>query len=892
MTVKRFLSIVMIICLVFCTAVSALAENTLVIREKVIFDLQSYGILQGTENGELELDRNVTRAEFCAFVARMMGVENFPYSEGFKDVTRDAWYAQDVSAMVAYGIIDGNQDGEFRPDDNISYIDAMKILVCALGYRVQAEAAGGYPQGYQSVGTKLKINNGVSVEPTAYLTRGAVILMLYNALDAEILESVPSGESMSYKLSGKTFRSLFGENNNDRSIHMSTGIVTADYYTFLLEPIAGIELGEVEINGTVYDAAQTNAAEFLGMEVEYYYKDTENGKPTLVSCRLTSDNKFCTIQSKDIDSINANILNYYENNKRMRAKLSDSFYIVKNRQIMTRNDNITTGEDLCKNGTVKLIDNNGDNVYDLAVVEDYNSYRVSKVYENGLFTADGKLFDGRRFIEMDPDDEDVKIILENREGEKINLSDIAENDVVSLFQSEDKSVLKCVKGLEPVSGRLSSVNNDGQVVIDNVTYECDYYFKNDVQAGDLVIAYLDFRGYIVELERDKSASKQYAYIISGAELEGEDTFQLKVLIPGNLKPEIEIDDTDEDQILEVPVLKAYNDKVTRLTVAPKITVDGVRMEESEYSQIFSKSNLDAAPDNRLISYKTNSEGIIASIESPERIGNGGYKVYNAYENVFGKEGSEGFGITEDSVVICVPEDGVDSVAEEDLYASLLMNNAQRYRITGYDIDDDSSNANIVVITDSMDLNAGDVINSKSKLAVVSDKSTIWDEEEDEVRTKLEFYSEGKKMSYIVAEDSEAAPIAESMKFGDVFYYALNNIDEIYRLSVCDLGRLGDNPVFGDRGSNDTERSIFGEIENIDYNIIDLYKNRRVNRLTVRINENLDSVSYGVNRRNTPFIYVIEGKNVKVGSIDDIYIGGGAVFAHIKEDSLKGIVVVR
>ena len=46
----------MIICLFFCTAVSVSAENTLVIREKVIFDLQSYGILQGVENGELETE--------------------------------------------------------------------------------------------------------------------------------------------------------------------------------------------------------------------------------------------------------------------------------------------------------------------------------------------------------------------------------------------------------------------------------------------------------------------------------------------------------------------------------------------------------------------------------------------------------------------------------------------------------------------------------------------------------------------------------------------------------------------------------------------------------------------------------------------------------------------
>ena len=44
------------------------------------------------------------------------------------------------------------------------------------------------------------------------------------------------------------------------------------------------------------------------------------------------------------------------------------------------------------------------------------------------------------------------------------------------------------------------------------------------------------------------------------------------------------------------------------------------------------------------------------------------------------------------------------------------------------------NPNIVVITDSMDLKTGDVINSRSKLAVVSNKLIMFDEEENEVKT--------------------------------------------------------------------------------------------------------------------------------------------------------------
>lgn len=898
MRLKRFLSIVITICLFFSISVLATADNTLVIRENVIFDLQSYGILQGGENGELEFDRNVTRAEFCAFVVRLIGAEPLPHVESFKDVAQGAWYAQDVSTLVAYGLINGNEDGAFRPNDNITYTEAVKILVCALGYERLAEDAGGYPVGYQHIGVTLKLNKGVIAEPTTYLTRGAVALMLYNALDVEILEPRLFGQDMSYKLSGKTFRSLFSSDDNAKPIYMSTGIVTANYYTFLLDPIPSIKYGEVEINGTVYNAGKTNTAELLGVEVEYYYTEDKSGKPTIVDSRPTYKNEIVTLEGRDINSVDTKMLTYYDNeaNKGVRLELSDFFRIVKNYQPMTKPYAFTTGEDICKNGFIRLIDNTGDGLYDLAIVEDYNSYRISKVSEKELFTANEKLFDGRRFIEMDADDKNIKIILENDAGEKINLSDIAENDVVSLLQSEDKSVLKCVKGIEAVSGYLTEITDDGHIYIDDESYRLDYYSQHDVGIGDTVTAYLDFRGNVVELERDKSTGKRYAYILGSEAAKGvSDTFQLKVLIPGKLKPEVEIDDSNEDQVIEVPVLKAYNHKVDVLTVAQKITVDGKRMSENEYSQIFSSKNLNAAPDNRLISYKTNSEGVITSVESVKRIGDGNFKVYNAYEHIFGKEGTKAFGTSEDSAVICVPSGSTEGFDDDNYYATLLLNNNQRYEITGYDINPDNSIANVVVITAPMDLKVGDSINSSSKLAVLSKISTVLDESGDEVKTRLEFYSEGKQMAYYVAEGSDAAAIAASMMFGDVFYYALNNADEIYRLSICELGELGRGLIFGERGSNDTERSILGKIADINYNIIDIYENRRVNRLTIMLDESLATkTSCDVNRRNPPPIYLVDTqrKTVRVGSIDDIYVGGGAVFAHIKEYSVKGIVLIR
>lgn len=896
MKINRLLSIVIVICLSLGTVVQA-ADSTLVIRENVIFDLQSYGILQGKENGDLALDDNVTRAEFTAFVGRLIRAVNISYTERFKDVNKDDWFAQDVLNLAAYGLIEGNENGEFCPNDNVTYTDAMKILVCALGYRVAAEKSGAYPDGYLSVGTKIKLNDGISAGREDFLTRGAVVLMLYNALDIEILEPVSyDPDSPTYELSGKTFRSLFSLDTNKDSVYMSTGIVTADYYSYLLEPVAEIEPGQVQINSIIYNVGTTNTDKLLGQEVEYYYRENKHGAPTIISSRVSDTNKTLVLEPENIGDVYSDSLNYYDNEKGkdVQIKLSSSFSVIKNYQLMSKPYSFVTGEDICKNGSVKLTDNTGDGYYDLAIVEDYKSYRVGRVSEKGFVLANDKVFDGKNFIKLTDDEEDVKIILVNSAGEDISLADIMENDVVSLLQSEDKSVLKCVKGSSAVSGVLSESAED-TIYIDGTAYSYDYYFASDIRLGRGVIAYLDFNGDIIELELDKSSSKTYAYILESGSAQGlSGAFSLKVLIPGKLKTQIEIDDSDEDQIVEIPVLKAYNNSIEVLTLSEKISFDGVRMTESEYSILFSSSSLSSSPENRLISYRTNSEGIVTSIESAERIGDGNYKVYNGYENVFGKEGTEAFGISETSAVVCIPEEIPAGFNEENYYASILMNNGQRYKITGFDIDSETSIADIVVVTAPMDLQSGDVITSSSKLAVVSKISTVVDEADEEIKTKIEFWSESKKMTYFVAPDSEASRISASMNFGDIFYYALNNVDEIYKISKCDLGNLGGELILGDRGSNDTERSILGEVTDIDYNIIDLYENRRVNRLTVSFDERVSPLSLDVNRRNTPPIYLIDTRTseVKPGSLDDIYVGGDTIFAHIKEYSVKGIVLIR
>lgn len=65
-----------------------------------------------------------------------------PSSGIFKDTPSDAWYASAVSSLVQAGVIAGYDDGTFRPNNSVTYGEALKMIMRAAGYPAQQEGTG------------------------------------------------------------------------------------------------------------------------------------------------------------------------------------------------------------------------------------------------------------------------------------------------------------------------------------------------------------------------------------------------------------------------------------------------------------------------------------------------------------------------------------------------------------------------------------------------------------------------------------------------------------------------------------------------------------------------------------------------------------------------------
>ncbi len=156
--------------------------------------LTRLSVMEGYEDKSFKPEEKVTRAEFSKLMINALGENYRKMAEDakghdtiFNDVKAEHWASGYITAAASNGIINGMGDGSFAPDESITYEQAMKMLVCAVGYEHWGVDRGGWPQGYMYWGNQLKIGEGVTdIISSAAVTRGQTAQMIKNVLKAPL----------------------------------------------------------------------------------------------------------------------------------------------------------------------------------------------------------------------------------------------------------------------------------------------------------------------------------------------------------------------------------------------------------------------------------------------------------------------------------------------------------------------------------------------------------------------------------------------------------------------------------------------------------------------------------------------------------------------------------
>ena len=95
---------------------------------KAVKKLVDFGIINGYEDGTFKPFGEVTRAEMSKMLNLALGYTDFEGAKGFSDVTDKNWYYTYALAAQKQGYIEGYEDGSFRGSNNITRQEMCAIL--------------------------------------------------------------------------------------------------------------------------------------------------------------------------------------------------------------------------------------------------------------------------------------------------------------------------------------------------------------------------------------------------------------------------------------------------------------------------------------------------------------------------------------------------------------------------------------------------------------------------------------------------------------------------------------------------------------------------------------------------------------------------------------------
>lgn len=104
--------------------------------------LTKLGLMSGNDEGEFHPGNTVTRAE-CAKLIALIMMGGTDYNTGVKDEPSfsdiQGWWAESyIEYCSDMGIVFPDNEGRFRPGDNITGIELVRMALCALGYNADA----------------------------------------------------------------------------------------------------------------------------------------------------------------------------------------------------------------------------------------------------------------------------------------------------------------------------------------------------------------------------------------------------------------------------------------------------------------------------------------------------------------------------------------------------------------------------------------------------------------------------------------------------------------------------------------------------------------------------------------------------------------------------------
>ena len=827
-------------------------------RQEILFVLKSLGIMIPDENGSMNLDKSLTRAEFCAMLARISGVYDMAENAGnrFSDVAADHWAASYITYASDLGYIQGYPDGTFRPDNQITGIDVETILVNLLGYQMLAESAGGYPGGYDATAARIGLKEDCNVSTTAEILREDAAVMAYNAMHADRMSAV--NDTDLEILRGNT---LFKERLEQLRLYYKEGIV---------EAIGGVSLtgddkvkaDRIQIDDYLYEAGEAYQAaaveDWLGRRVRYFVDEDDVVVSMLAK---PNTNEVLEIAADRLDSADMTAIAYYENDadsRTKKAELDESVMVVYNGKTTEREADVFA----IHNGKITLLDNDRDGLYDVAFVTTYDSFIIERVsYKSGIVFLKSKMLNNRPYLQLETDDRDFRAVITDMDGGAMELSEIKEGDTITVSQSRDGMRVRVCVVNDGVTGVVSQWDSaEDTITIDGENYKLA---KNadgtlGIESSDLVIGtemsfYTDQYGEIFAINDTETVSSQYVYIVGMDTPRGlSSDVQLKLLYGGTMK-EVE-DETVDPESKNRFYKEIANEKIETHTLSEKLRVDGQKTEPRELS---------SALVGTVVKVKINNAGEITEITSTLARGYRGERSYNRSSGTFGGSLGGAFFSDEKTVIFNIP---TDTSNEDNFFAKVELRDGDKLEIQGYDFSNETKFASAAVINADIYYDIYPNVDTMP-ITVINQITKKMNEDGEEVYA-LNAWRNGKEINKLCRSSAYMENKVKGLAPGDVVRISEDGAGRVADLKL--VRKLNPLPEFLHEDPRGPKEEMFGSIQSVELNTLAEYSTTRVDLITLAIEG--DSTQFtvpDVYNKAACYLYDTKKKKVEAVSLSEV-----------------------
>ena len=268
-----------------------------IVNKDAVSMLTILGVINGKEDGSFfDPAGNVTRAEMAKMIATVLNqgadVDGLyvGMNTGLTDV-KGHWAESYINYCYSLGIIAGRGNGKFDPAATVTGNEAAKMLLVAAGYDAQLEGLTGNDWAIKtaSLASTLGIFDDLTAPTGDPLTRDNAALLIYNALDIEMIQKYENGYAIAfgdhrtllstkygvYKVEGVVTGNEWAQlEDTDSEDALAAGKTKMDHVKVYKSTTSNTVVGEYETEKNPVIFNVSTPVDMLGQTVTMYVRKT------------------------------------------------------------------------------------------------------------------------------------------------------------------------------------------------------------------------------------------------------------------------------------------------------------------------------------------------------------------------------------------------------------------------------------------------------------------------------------------------------------------------------------------------------------------------------------------------------------------------------------------